>query len=169
MIGEHLLNDRSVRLMRSLLQRVVTLGLVIGAAGCEGGLIASGGMGSWDRIDSAEFQNFLESTHENDIVKYEEPIRTRVVEGTVLPVFGEWPEDTVVVFEVRGPEPEKTVNGVVVRRDGRFAIRALPPGRYMFKATARDWRLVVAGRIIVSDDAPADAKVAIVVPYTASR
>jgi hypothetical protein len=57
-----------------------------------------------------------------------------------------------VLIEIRGPGQEETIRSARSDRHGRFKIRGVPDGTYMFKATLDGFSSKI-GTIIVSRDA----------------
>jgi hypothetical protein len=125
---------------------------------------ASGGQSlpPWPRLTAGEDAGFLVSPQEH-IVNDVGVVTVRRIRGVVVSEVGEWPDDTVVVFEARGPHPSTKVRGVVVDAHGQFDLGPLPAGRYRFKATAPGWQSSV-GEVIVNPRAARNAHVKLALP-----
>lgn len=125
------------------------------ASGCQA-------LPSWPRLTTGVDAGFLASPLEH-FINDAGVVAVRRIRGVVVSEVGEWPDDTVVVFEVRGPHPSTKVRGVVVDAHGQFDLGPLPAGRYRFKATAPGWQSSV-GEVIVSPRAARNAHVKLVLP-----
>lgn len=99
------------------------------------------------------------STH--IIHKIEKPFIVRKVEGVVLHNAYEEPVPmSDVVFEIRGPGESEKVRGVRTDKQGRFRIKRVAPGKYLFKAGFDGFNGVV-GTVIVSRQAESSQKIEI--------
>lgn len=54
-----------------------------------------------------------------------------------------------VTFAVRGPSDDRTITRGRTDHNGRFRLKPVPPGGYLFKATANGFQLVVRTVVVV--------------------
>ena len=104
------------------------------------------------RYTEGRFAGFAISPTEHIIEEVEPPLVVRKVAGILRSQGGEWPKSCEILFEIRGLSPATAVKGVLADSRGRFSLRGMSPGTYVFKATANGWQSVV-GTLIVSESA----------------
>ena len=102
-----------------------------------------------------------------EVIELKEPIAVRAVRGTLANEGGGlWPEGVEVVIEL-APATNHALRYTATTAvpSGTFEIEAVPPGEYCFRIGVRPlgW-CGVQGRIVVSPEAPAEARVEITVP-----
>lgn len=103
--------------------------------------------------------DFTKSATEHLINHIEDPFRVRAVMGTITTTAGDEGRADVL-FEIEGPNDERTIRHVLTDRHGNFKIAKLPEGNYKFKATLYGFQPVM-GTIIVSKHAPSTGEIKI--------
>jgi len=93
--------------------------------------------------------------------EYSEVIEVRSIHGTITGPRAAWPEPGAI-FEIRTEDADGKVRGAVANEKGRFKMRGVPQGEYVFKATQNGFQSVF-GRIRVSRKAKAknDVRIAL--------
>ena len=115
-----------------------------------------------ERFSSGELKGFVKSGTEHIIVHVEEPFVVSAVAGVIASKTDSRPLANVI-FEVRGPGNKETVRAAKTDHQGRFKIKRLLPGRYVFKATLDGFQSVV-GMIVVSKTANQSTDIRIELP-----
>jgi Carboxypeptidase regulatory-like domain len=105
-------------------------------------------------------RGFTKSPAEHIMNEYPELIEVRSIHGRITEVAAGSAVPRAL-FEIRGENPDGKVRGVTADQDGRFRMRSIAQGEYMFKVT-RDGFQSVFGHIRVSSKAKADAEIGIV-------
>jgi carboxypeptidase family protein len=127
--------------------------------------LAMGGV-SQERYGKAESDGELERFVKNSvigaygIVRAEKPYLVRSVQGLV--VFADEPKANVV-FELKSADAAGKVREARTDHLGRFRIRHVSPGQYLFKATAEGFASVI-GKVVVSPKALPEAQIRITLP-----
>jgi hypothetical protein len=102
-----------------------------------------------DRFQSGELKGFTKSPSEGEIVHLEQPFIVPYVGGVVVRAVGDKSPLEGALFEVRALTGSEVLRSAKTGPDGRFQIKALPAGKYLFKATALGFQSVV-GEVVVS-------------------
>src|SRR5690349_3848797 len=89
-----------------------------------------------ERIQAGEFRGFTKSPTEGIISRVERPFVVQKVEGIMLRSVGDRSPLDDVVFEIKGPGKSQKIRSAKTDADGRFSVKDVPPGKYIFKATA---------------------------------
>ncbi len=105
-----------------------------------------------DHFTSGELRGFTKSPTEAIITRLDEPVVIRAVTGTVIRSVGDQSPLESTLIELRGPDDSTIIRAAKTDRQGRFHLRRVPPGKYMFKATSLGFQSVV-GVVIVSPKA----------------
>ena len=95
--------------------------------------------------------DFTKSPTEHIINQVDEPFVVQSIRGLITSDSVRGPLQGVL-FEVQGPDSERTIRASVSDKNGRFNIKHVPYGSYHFKATMNGWQSVI-GTIIVSKKA----------------
>jgi carboxypeptidase family protein len=104
-----------------------------------------------NRFDSGKYKGFTKAADEYAIAEMKHPLTVSGIQGTITSeVHGEALKGTL--FEIRGPGELETIRSAKTDQRGRFKIRNVPAGTYMFKTTL-DGYCSRVGTIIVSKDA----------------
>ena len=112
-------------------------------------LILSAPAWGQDRFQSGELKGFTMSPNENVIVHLAQPFVVSYVRGVAVRVVGDKSPLGGVLFEVRALTGSKVLMSAKTSVDGRFQIKGLPAGKYLFKATVMGFQSVV-GEVVVS-------------------
>lgn len=99
------------------------------------------------RFKPSDLAGFTKSTTEHMIVPLETEFFVTCIEGVILSKVDGKPMQNVL-FEVRGPSEERTITKAHTDRSGRFRLKAVHPGVYLFKTTANGFQSVI-GTIVV--------------------
>jgi hypothetical protein len=105
------------------------------------------------RSDAGEMAGFTKCEWETEIIRLERPFIVRKVNGTIIRSVGDGSPIEGVIFELRGPNGSQIVRSARTDTNGRFNLRRMPAGRYLFKATTKGFATFV-GEVVVSAGAP---------------
>lgn len=118
-------------------------------------LLAVGAANPQDRFGnehSERFRGFTKSPGEHIMNEFSGMPEVRAVRGGIVDITGAGlPE---ALFEIRLVNPNAAVRGVVSKSDGRFHLRSVPEGVYMFKITRHGFQSIY-GKLKVTKKAPA--------------
>jgi len=107
-----------------------------------------------DRIESGELKGFTRSPTEHIINRLDDAFTVREVKGAAFISDGFKSPAVGVLLELRGPEGSESIVSTATKGDGKFSLRHINPGKYLFKATKPGFQSVI-GTIIVSPHAKA--------------
>ena len=113
-----------------------------------------------DRFESGELKGFTIGRGEHIINHLDDAITVREVKGKALIADGSESPADGVLFELKGPEESGPIIATTTKRDGKFRLKHIRAGKYLFKATMTGFQSVV-GTIIVSPKADATHVVSI--------
>lgn len=102
-----------------------------------------------DRFQSGELKGFTRSPSEGEIVHLKQSFIVSYIRGVVVRAVGDKSPLEGVLFEVRALTGSDVLRSAKTGPDGRFQIKGLPAGKYLFKATALGFQSVV-GKVVVS-------------------
>ena len=116
--------------------------------------VAIGAVVAQDRFGDehgGRLKGFTKSPTEHIMNEFDGLPEVRTVHGRIADSSGAGlPE---AVFEIRIENPDAKVRGVVTKPDGRFEMRSVPEGIYVFKVTRNGFQSVF-GRLKVTRKAP---------------
>ena len=104
------------------------------------------------RIESGELKGFTGSPTEHIINRLNDAFTVREVKGAAFISDGFKSPAVGLLLELRGPGASASIGSTTTRSDGKFHLKHLRPGKYLFKATMSGFQSVV-GTIIVSPKA----------------
>ena len=93
------------------------------------------------------------------IVEIEQPLKARAVKGIIRRKQGDEAALSGVLFQVRGPGDDRTVRSVLTDAKGRFRIRGLKAGSYIFKATLEGFQSVAGTIVVVKNGSSKDIEI----------
>ena len=102
-----------------------------------------------DRFDSGELKGFTIGRGEHIINHLDVTLTVREVKGSAVIADGFKTPAGGMLLELRGPQDSSSVVSTITKGDGKFHLRHVHPGTYLFKATLLGFQSVV-GTIIVS-------------------
>jgi hypothetical protein len=105
-----------------------------------------------DRYQSGELKGFTISRGEHIIDHLDEAITVREVKGAATIALQDNSPLEGVQFELRGPGESGTIRSIKTDASGRFFLKNIHSGKYLFKATSLGFQSVV-GVLIVSPQA----------------
>jgi len=105
-----------------------------------------------ERFPSGELKGFTMSPTEGIIIHLEQPFVVQEVSGAILRSVGDGSPLEGVLFELRGPSSSVVIRTARTGTEGRFHLSQVPPGKYVFKATAPGFQSLV-GIVLVSSKA----------------
>ena len=117
-------------------------------------LFATGAATAQDRFGSehgGRFRGFTKSPGEHIMNEFVGLPVVRAARGRIVDAAGAGLSEAV--FEIRIENPDGKVRGVVAKPDGRFQLRSVPDGVYMFKVTRHGFQSVY-GKLRVNKHAP---------------
>jgi TonB family protein len=100
-----------------------------------------------ERFNPADLEGFAKSPTEHIIVPLDTEFYVERVQGVIVCKADGRPLENVL-FEVRGPSEDRTITQGRTDRNGRFRLKSLRPGVYLFKTTANGFQSVI-GTIVV--------------------
>lgn len=100
-----------------------------------------------ERFASGDLKGFTRSPIEHIVVTLSEPFEVATVEGTILMEDASPLGD--VLFEIRGPGSSERIRASSTDAKGKFKVKKVPEGTYMFKATKSGFQSVT-GTLVVS-------------------
>jgi len=103
-------------------------------------------------ISYCGLEGFTKADPEHIIREINKPFKVCEIKGKINSEAGDWPEGTIVLFEIRKRDKNSKIKRIKTDRNGKFKIKKIENGVYCFKATADGWQSVV-GIIIVSQEA----------------
>ena len=115
-------------------------------------LLASSFGWAQDHIESGELKGFTRRPEEHIINQLDDPFTVREVKGIGFIADGFKSPAVGMLLELRGPGESGSIVSTTTKSDGKFRLRHVGPGKYLFKATMRGFQSVV-GTIIVSPKA----------------
>jgi hypothetical protein len=106
-----------------------------------------------------DISDFTKSPTEHVINQVNEPFQVKAITGAIkFQMIDEGAPK--VLFEIEGPEPQRTIRRGLTDSHGHFKISHVPQGRYIFKATLNGYQSVV-GTIVLSRHAAKSAAITI--------
>ena len=106
--------------------------------------------------ENQRLRGFTKSPTEHIMNEHPGVISVRVLQGRITEEASKTGVPGVLV-EVRKADPQAKVQGATSDESGRFRLRKLSEGEYVFKVT-RDGFQSIFGRLRVSKHAPSDAR-----------
>jgi hypothetical protein len=100
-----------------------------------------------ERFNAADLAGFTKSPTEHAIVPMETDFFVERIEGVIVSKVDGRPMQNVL-FEVRGPSEGRSITRGQTDRSGRFRLKRLRPGVYLFKTTADGFQSVI-GTVVV--------------------
>jgi hypothetical protein len=118
-------------------------------------LLGTSRMWGQERFSGGELKGFTKSSTEGIVTHLEQPFSAREIRGVVFRMVGDKTPLEEVLFELRGPGTSEVIRSARTGADGKFHLGHVPPGKYLFKATALGFQSLV-GVVIVSPKALSD-------------
>lgn len=107
-----------------------------------------------ERFPSGELEGFTKSATEGIIIHLDQPLVVHGVSGIVRRSVGDESPLEGVLFELRGPGSSLVIRSARTGTDGKFHLGRVPPGKYVFKATASGFQSIVGVAFVSSKAAP---------------
>lgn len=104
-----------------------------------------------DAMTRSQVGDFTRSPTERIINEIDQPFVVRTVAGMITLPFGDGPI-AGVLFEIQGPDTDRTIRQCKTDDKGRFKMGRVPEGTYRFKATLGGFQSEM-GTIIISKKA----------------
>jgi hypothetical protein len=102
-----------------------------------------------DRYESGELKGFTLFPDEHIIDRLDDAITVREVRGTATIEMEPDSPMEGVLFELRGPGDSETIRSARTDSTGKFSLKHVRPGKYLFKASSQGYQSIV-GILIVS-------------------
>jgi hypothetical protein len=107
-----------------------------------------------DRIESGDLKGFTRSPTEHIINRLYDAFTVREGKGAAFISDGFKSPTVGMLLELRGPGESGSILSTATKSDGKFCLRHINPGKYLFKATMPGFQSAI-GTIIVSPKAKA--------------